>query len=62
MYRKLNLDIMLDDDYDVYNELISANLKTVMFNGSLNKNKDGIKVNSWLEFEEYIKKEVYNGK
>ena len=57
MYKKLNLDIMLDDDYDVYEELTNANLKAVMFNGSLNKNKSGIKVNSWLEFEEYLRKE-----
>ena len=56
IYKRLNLDIMLDDDYDVYEEITNANLKAVMFNGSLNKNKNGLKVNSWLEFEEYIKR------
>ena len=56
MFKKLNLDIMLDDDYDVYEEITNDNLKAIMFDGALNRNKQGVKVNSWLEFEEYIKR------
>ena len=62
IYKKLNLDIMLDDDYDVYDEITKENLKAIMFNGSLNKNKSGLKVNSWLEFEEYLRREFNYGK
>lgn len=56
MYKELKLDIMLDDDYDVYNELINNGCNAVMYEGALNKGKIGNKVKTWKEFKELIER------
>lgn len=56
VYEKLKLDVMLDDDYDVYKIITENGHNAIMYNGILNKNKDGIKVNNWEEFKEYIER------
>ncbi len=56
LFEKLNLDIMLDDDYDVYYELTSSGYKVVIYSGSLNLDKEGFRVNNWLEFKDYIER------
>lgn len=56
VYKKLKLDIMLDDDYDVYKLITENGYKAVIYTGILNKDKDGIRVNNWKEFKEYIER------
>ena len=59
-YNKLNLDLMIDDDYEVYNE-IKNNGNIILFEGNLNKNIDDIKFNNWLDILEYIERIEING-
>ncbi len=59
-YNKLNLDLMIDDDYEIYNE-IKNNGNIILFEGNLNKNIDDIKFNNWLDILEYIERIEING-
>lgn len=56
IYKDLKLDIMIDDDYDVYEELIKNNYNAVMYDSYLNNGKIGNKVKTWDEFEALIER------
>ncbi len=56
IYKELKLDIMLDDDYDVYKELNDKGLNVVMYDNYQNKGKIGNKVKTWEEFKELIER------
>ena len=51
---KENIDIMLDDNVNLMRKLNNTNTKGVLFSASYNKNYEGDKVSSWLEFKEFI--------
>jgi uncharacterized HAD superfamily protein len=55
-YKELKIDIMIDDDYDVYTEIINDGKKAILFEGNLNKGKEGLKFNNWLDIEKYIER------
>ena len=59
-YNKLNLDLMIDDDYDVYNE-IKNNGNIILFEGCLNKSIDDIKFNNWIDILDYIERDEIDG-
>ena len=61
VYKKLSLDIMLDDDYDVYDKINNIGGNCLLYNGILNSKKSGNKVYSWNEFYDYVRKEKNNG-
>ena len=54
-YNMLNLDLMIDDDYEVYNE-IKNNGNIILFEGHLNKSINDIKFNNWLNILKYIER------
>lgn len=56
IYKKLNLDIMIDDDYFVYEKLTKNGYKALLYDGVLNKNKEGKKVKNWLEIKKIIER------
>ena len=61
IYEQFKLDIMLDDDYDVYEKISNMGGNCVLYNGSLNYGKNGDKVYYWDEFYNFIRKETNNG-
>jgi len=55
-YNELKIDVMIDDDYDVYTEIINDGKKAILFEENLNKGKAGLKFNNWLDIEKYIER------
>ena len=49
-----NIDIMLDDNKHLMDKLKNTNTKGILFNTFYNKNYDGDKVSSWIEFKEIV--------
>lgn len=56
IFKKLDLDIMIDDDYFVYENLTKKGYKVLLYDGILNKNKEGNKVYNWLEIKNIIER------
>ncbi len=59
---KLRLDVMLDDDPNVYEELLNTNINCILFDGVLNEKYRGRKVSNWLEFNNLIERMMEGGK
>ena len=60
--KKLRLDVMLDDDPNVYEELLNTNINCILFDGVLNEKYRGKKVSNWLEFNNLIERMMESGK
>ena len=59
IYKKLSLDVMIDDDYDVYEKIANNNGNCILYEGVLNKNKEGYKADNWKEIYNIIKERKY---
>lgn len=53
---------MLDDDPNVYEELLNTNINCILFDGVLNEKYRGRKVSNWLEFNNLIERMMESGK
>ena len=57
-----NVDIMIDDNYNIINSFKDSNVKAILFNTiyNLKRDYDGVRVNNWNEIEKYFENELTN--